>query len=74
MWKLSSPCERAVHELSEKIDEARMRADNSNWDTPERSGGGFSTITFRERLQTNPPVQVPSLNMFGTSYSNFDKS
>ena len=30
VWKLSSPHQRAVHELPEKIDEAGMRAHNEN--------------------------------------------
>ena len=31
VWKLSSPDERAGHELPEKIDEAGMKAEILNW-------------------------------------------
>ena len=54
---------RAVHELPEKIDEAGMRAENSN--LGQSLTKWLTVVTnekLREWIQNHPPAQVPSSN------------
>ena len=63
VWKLSSPDERALHELQEKIDWSRNLG--RKFKLGQSLTKWFTVVTneiLRERIQTHPPVQVPSLN------------